>query len=96
MRHLSFDLAQAGAAVRAGCVLSAILLAGNGTYDIELETRESGLAALVTANDCARSANPARRSESFGNWALLAAAALEADAPSGPGESSSAWVMFIQ
>ncbi|MFM0006274.1 hypothetical protein PQR57_35470 [Paraburkholderia dipogonis] len=50
MRHLSFDLAQAGAAVRAGGVLSAILRAGNGTFHLELETRESGLAELVTAN----------------------------------------------
>ena len=50
MRHLAFDLAQAGAAVRAGGVLSAILRAANGAFHIELETRESGIAALVTAN----------------------------------------------
>lgn len=50
MRHLSFDLAQAGAAVRAGGVLSAILRAGNGVFHLELKTRESGLAELVTAN----------------------------------------------
>ena len=50
MRHLSFDLARAGAAVRAGGVLSAILRARNGVFHLELETRESGLAELVTAN----------------------------------------------
>ncbi|MFM0114954.1 hypothetical protein [Paraburkholderia nemoris] len=50
MRHLSFDLAQASAAVKAGGVLSAILRAGNGVFHLELETRESGLAELVTAN----------------------------------------------
>ncbi|MFP3564511.1 hypothetical protein [Paraburkholderia sp. SIMBA_030] len=76
MRHLSFDLAQAGAAVRAGGVLSAILRAGNGVFHLELETRESGLAELVTANgrSDAPSANPAPRCGSCANRASSAAA----------------------
>jgi hypothetical protein len=44
MRHLSFDLAQAGG------VLSAILRAGNGAFHIEPKTRDCGLAERVTAN----------------------------------------------
>ncbi|MEM5314806.1 hypothetical protein [Paraburkholderia sp. JHI869] len=50
MRRVSFDVAQASAAVRAGGVLSAILRAEKGAFYIELETRESGVAELVTSN----------------------------------------------
>lgn len=50
MRRASFDLAQASAAVKAGGVLSAILRAEKGTFYIELETREAGVAELVTSN----------------------------------------------
>jgi hypothetical protein len=50
MRRVSFDVAQASAAVQAGGILSAILRAENGAFYIELETRESGVAELVTAN----------------------------------------------
>jgi len=50
MRRASFDLAQASAAVQAGGVLSAILRADKGSFYIELETRESGVAELVTSN----------------------------------------------
>ncbi len=50
MRRVSFDVAQASAAVKAGGVLSAILRAENGAFYIELETRESGVVELVTAN----------------------------------------------
>lgn len=50
MRRISFDVAQASAAVKAGGVLSAILRAEKGAFYIELETRESGVAELVTAN----------------------------------------------
>lgn len=50
MRRASFDLAQASAAVRAGGVLGAILRADKGSFYIELETREAGLAELVTSN----------------------------------------------
>ncbi|OTP70433.1 hypothetical protein [Caballeronia sordidicola] len=50
MRRASFDLAQAGAAVRAGGVLGAILRADKGSFYIELETREAGVAELVTSN----------------------------------------------
>ncbi|MEX3953969.1 hypothetical protein AB4Y40_40530 [Paraburkholderia sp. EG287B] len=47
---MSFDLAQASAVVRAGGVLSAIVRAERGAFYIELETRESGVAELVTSN----------------------------------------------
>jgi hypothetical protein len=50
MGRVCFDLAQASAAVKAGGVLSAILRAANGAFYIELETRESGVAELVTSN----------------------------------------------
>ena len=50
MRRASFDLAQASAAVKAGGVLSAILRADKGSFYIELETREAGVAELVTSN----------------------------------------------
>jgi hypothetical protein len=50
MRRISFDVAQASAAVKAGGVLSAILRAEKGSFYIELETRESGVAELVTSN----------------------------------------------
>lgn len=50
MRRASFDLAQASAAVKAGGVLSAILRAEKGSFYIELETREAGVAELVTSN----------------------------------------------
>ena len=50
MRRASFDLAQATAAVKAGGVLSAILRAEKGAFYIELETREAGVAELVTSN----------------------------------------------
>jgi hypothetical protein len=50
MRRASFDLSQASAAVKAGGVLSAILRADKGSFYIELETRESGVAELVTSN----------------------------------------------
>lgn len=50
MRRASFDLAQASAAVKAGGVLSAILRADRGSFYIELETREAGVAELVTSN----------------------------------------------
>ncbi|VVD31211.1 hypothetical protein [Paraburkholderia dioscoreae] len=50
MRRVSFDVAQASAAVKAGGVLSAILRVENGAFYIELETRESGVVELVTAN----------------------------------------------
>jgi hypothetical protein len=50
MPRTSFDLAQASAAVKAGGVLSAILRADKGSFYIELETRESGVAELVTSN----------------------------------------------
>ena len=50
MRRVSFDVAQASAAVKAGGVLSAILRADRGAFYIELETRESGIAELVTSN----------------------------------------------
>lgn len=50
MRRVSFDVAQASAAVKAGGVLSAILRAEKGAFYIELETRESGVAELVTSN----------------------------------------------
>ncbi|WGS55171.1 hypothetical protein LFL96_35100 (plasmid) [Paraburkholderia sp. D15] len=50
MRRASFDLSQASAAVKAGGVLSAILRADKGAFYIELETRESGAAELVTSN----------------------------------------------
>lgn len=50
MRRTRFDLAQASAAVKAGGVLSAILRADKSSFYIELETRESGLAELVTSN----------------------------------------------
>lgn len=50
MRRASFDLSQASAAVKAGGVLSAILRAEKGAFYIELETRESGVAELVTSN----------------------------------------------
>jgi len=49
-RTTSFDVAQARAAVEAGGVLSAILRADKGAFYIELETRESGVAELVTSN----------------------------------------------
>lgn len=49
-RTISFDVAQARAAVEAGGVLSAILRADKGSFYIELETRESGVAELVTSN----------------------------------------------
>jgi hypothetical protein len=49
-RTTSFDVAQARAAVEAGGVLSAILRADKGSFYIELETRESGVADLVTSN----------------------------------------------
>jgi hypothetical protein len=49
-RTISFDVAQARAAVEAGGVLSAILRADKGAFYIELETRESGVADLVTSN----------------------------------------------
>jgi hypothetical protein len=47
MRRASFDLAQASAAVKAGGVLSAILRADKGSFYIELEMREAGVAELV-------------------------------------------------
>jgi hypothetical protein len=50
MRRASFDLAQASAAVKAGGVLSAILRADKGSFYIELEMREAGVAELVTSN----------------------------------------------
>jgi hypothetical protein len=50
MRRVSFDVAQARAAVEAGGILSAILRAEKGAFYIELETRESGVAELVTSN----------------------------------------------
>lgn len=50
MRRAHFDLAQASAAVKAGAVLSAVLRADQGAFYIELETRESGVAELVTSN----------------------------------------------
>jgi hypothetical protein len=50
MPRASFDLAQASAAVKAGGVLSAVLRAEKGAFYIELETREAGVAELVTSN----------------------------------------------
>jgi len=50
MGRASFDLSQASAAVKAGGVLSAILRADKGSFYIELETREAGVAELVTSN----------------------------------------------
>jgi hypothetical protein len=50
MRRASFDLAQASAAVKAGGVMSAILRADKGSFYIELEMREAGVAELVTSN----------------------------------------------
>jgi hypothetical protein len=50
MSRARFDVAQASAAVKAGGVLSAILRAEKGSFYIELETRESGVAELVTSN----------------------------------------------
>jgi len=51
MARLSFDLSQAGAAVRAGGIQSAIVRAAKGSFFVELETRESGLVDLVTKNE---------------------------------------------
>ncbi|WP_321947186.1 hypothetical protein [Paraburkholderia sp. J10-1] len=50
MPRVSFDVAQARAAVEAGGVFSAILRAEKGAFYVELETREAGIAELVTSN----------------------------------------------
>ena len=50
MVRVSFDLAQASAAVKAGGVRSAVVRAAKGAFFVELETRESGVVALVTKN----------------------------------------------
>jgi hypothetical protein len=49
--RLSFDLAQAGAAVKAGGVHSAIVRAEKGAFFVALETRESGVVDLVTKSE---------------------------------------------
>ncbi|WP_158904828.1 hypothetical protein [Burkholderia sp. L27(2015)] len=51
MARLSFDLAQAGAAVKAGGVHSAIVRAEKGVFFVALETRESGVVDLVTKSE---------------------------------------------
>jgi hypothetical protein len=50
MPRISFDKAQASAAVRAGGVLSAIVRAAKGSFFVELET-SSGVVELVKKND---------------------------------------------
>jgi hypothetical protein len=50
MARVSFDLAQAGAAVKAGGIQSAVVRAEKGSFFVELETLESGMVDLVTKN----------------------------------------------
>jgi hypothetical protein len=50
MNLATFDLAQASAAVKSGGVVSAVLRAEEGGFYLEFETRERGLAELVTSN----------------------------------------------
>lgn len=46
----TLDVSQAVAAVHAGGVLSAVLKAEGAAFYVELETRNAGMAALVTSN----------------------------------------------
>jgi hypothetical protein len=50
MTLATFDLAQATAAVKSGGVVSAVLRADEGSFYVEFETRERGIAELVTSN----------------------------------------------
>jgi hypothetical protein len=56
MARMSFDLAQAGAAVKAGGIHSAVVRAEQGSFFVELETLDSGVVDLVTKNERTRRA----------------------------------------
>lgn len=56
MARMSFDLAQAGAAVKAGGIYSVVVRAEQGSFFVELETLESGVVDLVTKNERTRRA----------------------------------------